>query len=58
MPAAAGMAVVRNTLSPQTIGEDEPRPGISTFHRTFFVSLHSVGGFAVREIPLAKGPRH
>src|ERR1035438_4797491 len=28
-------AVVRNTWSPHTIGDDQPRPGISAFHTTF-----------------------
>jgi hypothetical protein len=41
----------------QTIGDDEPRPGISAFHFTFLVSFHSVGGFAVNEPPLPVGPR-
>src|SRR5690349_24403534 len=40
------------------MGEDEPRPGISTFHLMFFVSLHSIGGFAVRDTPVMSGPRH
>ena len=44
--ADAGMAVRTNTRSPQTTGDDDPRPGISTFQRTFFVSLHSSGGVA------------
>src|SRR5713226_8588717 len=52
------MAVSKNTRLPQTIGDADPRPGISTFHRRFFVSLHSVGGFADRETPVAYGPRH
>jgi hypothetical protein len=48
-----GTAVVTNTRSPQTIGDEDPRPGISTFHRTFFVSLHSDGGSAVVDTPVA-----
>src|SRR5262245_49005778 len=44
--------------SPQTMGEADPRPGISTFQRTFFVSLQSSGGLADFEMPLASGPRH
>jgi hypothetical protein len=35
-----------------------PRPGISTFQRTFFASLHSTGGLAVADAPVFKGPRH
>jgi hypothetical protein len=50
--------VSRYTRSPQTTGEAEPRPGISIFQRTFFVSLHSVGGVAVRDTPVMCGPRH
>ena len=41
-----------------TTGEPDPRPGTSTFQRTFRVSLHSVGGFAVLDAPVACGPRH
>src|SRR5512139_637963 len=52
------MAVRRNTRSPQTTGEPEPRPGTSTFHRTFFVSLHSIGGSALGPTPVLSGPRH
>ena len=52
------MAVRTNTRSPQTTGDAHPRPGISTFQRTLLVSLHSVGGLAVRDTPAAKGPRH
>ena len=29
--------MVRNTCSPQTTGDDQPRPGISVFHETFSV---------------------
>src|SRR6186713_148213 len=44
--------------SPQTIGEDDPRPGISTFHRMLVDSLHWSGGSAFVAMPLACGPRH
>jgi hypothetical protein len=44
--------------SPQTTGVDEPLPGISTFQRTFFVSLHSIGGVACGATPVMSGPRH
>ena len=37
--------------SPQTTGDAEPRPGISTFHLMFLVSLHSSGGFADGDTP-------
>src|SRR5262245_18800901 len=53
-----GTAVRRKIRSPQTTGDADPRPGISTFHFTFFVSLHSTGGSARSEAPVAKGPRH
>src|SRR5688572_19191516 len=44
--------------SPHAIGVPAPRPGTSILQRTFFVSLHSVGGCAVVETPLLAGPRH
>src|SRR5262245_39650969 len=44
--------------SPQTIGDALPRPGIATFHFTFFVVDHSVGGFPFGATPVASGPRH
>src|SRR5712691_506552 len=53
-----GTADRTNIRSPQTTGEADPRPGISTFHRTFFVSLQSDGGLADWETPLAYDPRH
>ena len=56
--APIGIAVETNSRSPHTTGDDEPRPGISVFHRMFFVSLHSTGGSAVLETPFAYGPRH
>src|SRR5262245_34797296 len=56
--STAGTALSTNTLSPQITGVPDPRPGSSTFQRTFFVSLHSTGGSAVFETPVAYGPRH
>jgi hypothetical protein len=53
-----GIAVKRKMRSFQTTGDDDPRPGISTFHLMFLVSLHSIGGFAVRDTPVMSGPRH
>ena len=53
-----GIAVSTKMRSFQTTGDDDPRPGISTFHLMFFVSLHSIGGFAVRDTPVMSGPRH
>src|SRR5207245_3568544 len=57
-PSPIGTADSTKIRSPQTTGDEDPRPGMSTFQRMFFVSLHSVGGFANRETPLAYGPRH
>ena len=48
----------QNRRSPHTTGDADPRPGISTFHRMFLVSLHSMGGLARLETPLAWVPRH
>ena len=53
-----GTAVSTNRRSPHTTGEPDPRPGISIFQRTFFVSLHSAGGSARLDTPVAYGPRH
>src|SRR6185436_19108367 len=53
-----GTADRTNIRSPQITGDDDPRPGTSTFQRMFLVSLHSVGGLAAFETPVAKGPRH
>ena len=39
-------------------GVPAPRPGIYFFHRMFFVSLHSAGGFASLDTPVPSGPRH
>ena len=52
------MAVSTKTLSLQTIGLAVPFPSIGTFHWMFFSSLHSVGGVADEETPVASGPRH
>src|SRR4051812_15337630 len=52
-PATTGTALSTKTRSPQTTGVPEPRPAISTFHLMFFVSLHSTGGSAVRDTPVA-----
>ena len=51
--STAGTAERTKTLSPQITGVPEPRPGSSTFQRTFFVSLHSTGGSAVFDTPVA-----
>src|SRR5205823_8300830 len=43
---------VTKTRSPQTTGDDQPRPGISVRQATFFVVLHESGSF----LPSATGP--
>ena len=53
-----GTAVSTKMRSPHTTGVEEPLPGISTFQRTFFVSLHSSGGVACGATPVMSGPRH
>src|SRR5688572_11156189 len=52
------MAVVRKIRSPQTIGEECPRPSIGVFHFTFIVALQSVGNPFSVETPWPSGPRH
>src|ERR1043165_953529 len=51
-------AVVRNTLFPQTIGDECERPSIAVFHLMFLVGLHSDGRFFSFEIPEPSGPLH
>jgi hypothetical protein len=45
-------------LSFQTIGVEEPLPGIGTFHLMFFDSLHWTVGCASGATPMLSGPRH
>src|SRR5688500_8708660 len=52
------IAVVRNTLLPQTIGDECARPSIAVFHLMFLVGLHSDGRFFSFEIPVPSGPLH
>ena len=54
---AVGSAVTTKTRFSQTMGDPDPRPGIRTFHFTFFVLLHSVGGLAFGAVPFPVGPR-
>src|SRR5688572_3630212 len=35
-----------------------PSPGMGTFHLTFFVSLHSIGGLPPGATPVPSGPRN
>jgi hypothetical protein len=53
-----GTAVSTKILSSQTTGVAEPWPGTSTFHFTFFFSLHSLGGSLLGATPVSSGPRH
>src|SRR5688572_18518684 len=55
---APSIAVVRNNLLPQTIGDEWPRPEIGVFHLMFLVGLHSSGRFFSSETPWPRGPRH
>src|SRR5215813_9724847 len=52
------MAEVTITWSPQTIGDDQPRPGTFTFHATFFVVDQLVGMFLMPDTPRPSGPRN
>lgn len=54
---STGTADVMKTRFSQTTGDESPAPGTATFHFTFFVSLHSVGGVAVADAPFPVGPR-
>src|SRR6185295_5823869 len=56
--SAPSTAVVRNTLFPQTIGDECERPSIAVFHLMFLVGLHSDGRFFSFEIPEPSGPLH
>ena len=49
---------LKNTLSPHTIGEAQPRPGISTFQATFSVADHFAERNSPDPIPRAPGPRN
>src|SRR6187397_430532 len=52
------IAVVTITWSPQTIGEDQPRPGTSAFQPTLMVVDHFVGSVSIAEIARPDGPRN
>ena len=51
-------AVSTKILSPHTIGEALPLPGMGVFHLMFFSASHSVGGLPSEASPLPFGPRH
>ena len=51
------MTVVRKTLLPLTIGEDQPRPGMSVVHSTFSDFDHFSGRLELATAGLEEGPR-
>src|SRR5262245_45989153 len=51
-------ADVRNTVFPTTTGDDQPWPGTSTLHFTFWVFDHVSGNFASSASPFISGPRN
>src|ERR1700733_3595872 len=52
------MAEGMNTLSPHTMGDDQPRPAILVTHATFSVLLQTSGRSRSSLIPRAPGPRN
>ena len=50
--------VVRRTRSPQTIGDDQPRPGKSVFQATFSVADQRSGNPSPVATPFEPGPRN
>src|SRR6185436_20498578 len=54
----SSVAVVSQMRSPWTTGDDHPLPGIATFQRTFFVSLHVSGSPCSSDTPCPVGPRN
>src|ERR1051325_3067553 len=59
-PGTSGpsIAVVRNTLLSQTIGDECARPSIEVFHLMFLVGVHSDGRFFSFDTPEPSGPLH
>src|SRR4029079_17973635 len=51
-------AEVTITWSPQTIGDDQPRPGTSARHATLIVVDHFVGSVSIDETARPAGPRN
>src|SRR5215207_1835595 len=58
LKALALTAEVTNTRSPQTIGDDQPRPGRSAVQATCSVVDHDTGSRASSAMPAAFGPRN
>jgi hypothetical protein len=51
------VAVVRKTLPSAMMGDDQPRPGTSVFHSTFWVVDQWRGRWSLVEVGTAAGPR-
>jgi hypothetical protein len=51
-------AVVTNTRSRQTMGDDQPRPGIDTAQPTFFVADQDTGSDDASATPALLAPRN
>ena len=52
------VAVVTNTRSFQTIGDDQPSPGMDAFQRTFELAVQASGTSFSDEMPWRVGPRN
>src|SRR5580700_9914241 len=52
------ITLVTKILSPHTIGDDHPDPGMSTFQRTFSVADHLSGSAGSSTTPVDPGPRN
>jgi len=54
----SSVAVVSQMRSPWITGDDQPFPGMGTFHRTFVVSLQFSGSPCSSDVPCPVGPRN
>src|SRR3569623_679764 len=54
----SSVALVAQTCSSQTTGEDQALPGSAVFQRMFCVSLHWIGKPVASEMPAPSGPRN
>src|SRR5690348_5387977 len=54
----SSVAVVSQMRSPWITGDDQPRPGIAVFQRTFCVSLQVKGRLCSSDTPWPVGPRN
>src|ERR1700722_20389024 len=57
-PPALLTTLVTKIRSPQTIGDDHPEPGTSTFQITFSVADHLSGSAGSSTTPVDPGPRN